>query len=106
MAVDTRSQKVEFTRRLANGGYDDFLVLERDTADSVLTEKRLELLDTLRAASVESISELATRVDRDVSAVHRDLDVLFEHGLLEYETTGSRKEPRLKHEHVFVEPIF
>lgn len=105
MAIDTRPPKAEFARRLARGGYEDFLVLERETAERVLTEKRLELLDTLRAERVESISDLAARLDRDVSAVYRDLDLLFEHGLVEYETDGSRKAPRLKHEHVFVEPV-
>lgn len=105
MAVTKRSSKAEFARRLASAGYEDFLVLEREAAESVLTERRSELLETIAAEEVESITDLAKRLDRDVAAVHRDLDVLFEYSLIEYVEKGGRKRPRLKHEHVFVEPL-
>lgn len=57
------------------------------------------------AEDAGSITALAGRLDRDVAAVHRDLDVLFEHSLIEYDEEGGRKQPRLKHDHVFVEPL-
>ena len=104
MAVETR-RRSEFARQLAASGYDDFLLLDRDSAARVLTEERKRLLDTLRETRFDSISALAGVLDRDVSAVHRDLDLLFEYGIVEYEAEGSRKRPRLKHEHVFVEPV-
>lgn len=104
MAV-TKPSKAEFARRLASAGYEDFLILEREAAESVLTERRSELLETIVAEDAESITALAERLDRDVSAVHRDLDVLFEYSLIEYDQNGSRKQPRVKHEHVFVEPL-
>jgi predicted transcriptional regulator len=104
MAV-TKSSKAEYARRLASAGYDDFLVLEHEAAASVLTERRSELLEAIATENAESITTLADRLDRDVAAVHRDLDVLFEHSLIEYDEDGSRKQPRLKHEHVFVEPL-
>ncbi|PSP73827.1 transcriptional regulator [Halobacteriales archaeon QH_9_66_26] len=69
-----------------------------------MTEKRQELVETIAAEETESISDLAERVGRDVSAVHRDLDRLFTYSLIVYDD-GSRKIPRLKHEHVFVEPL-
>lgn len=105
MAVTKRSGKAEFAKRLAAAGYDDFLVLEREAAESVLTERRSELLDTIATEDAESITDLAERLDRDVAAVHRDLDVLFEYSLIEYDNEGGRKGPRLKHDHVFVEPL-
>lgn len=105
MAVETEGSKAEFARRLASAGYEDFLILERDTAERVLTERRLELVDELRDRRPESTSDLADRLDRDVAAVHRDLDTLFEFGLVSYDVDGSRKRPRLKHEHAFVEPV-
>jgi predicted transcriptional regulator len=105
VAVDTTGRKTEFARRLATAGYEDFLVLERDTADRVLTDGRLALVDTIEEESPDSITELASALDRDVGAVHRDLDLLVEHGVVTYEADGGRKAPRLKHAHVFVEPV-
>lgn len=105
MTVDTRETKAEFARRLASAGYDDFLILDREEATSVLTERREELVDAIRAESPESITALAEVVERDVAAVHRDLDVLFEHSVVTYEESGGRKAPRLKHGRVFVEPV-
>lgn len=105
MAATKGSGKAEFARRLAAAGYDDFLVLEREAAESVLTERRSELLETVASEDAESITALAKRLDRDVAAVHRDLDVLFEYSLIEYDEESARKRPRLKHEHVFVEPL-
>jgi predicted transcriptional regulator len=104
MAV-TKPSKAEFARRLASAGYEDFLILEREAAESVLTERRSELLETIATENAESITALAERLDRDISAVHRDLDVLFEYSLIEYDEIGRRKQPRVKHEHVFVEPL-
>lgn len=105
MATTTRERKSAFAKRLAEAGYEDFLILEADAAESVLTEKRRELIDVIAIDEVESITDLAERVGRDVSAVHRDLDRLFTYSLIIYEEDGGRKIPRLKHEHVFVEPL-
>jgi predicted transcriptional regulator len=105
MAVTTRERKSAFAKRLVEAGYEDFLILEKDAAESVLTEKRWELVDVIATEDVELITDLAERVERDVSAVHRDLDRLFTYSLIEYEEEDGRKIPRLKHEHVFVEPL-
>lgn len=105
MTLDIDSRKSEYAKRLVRAGYEDFLVLERDTADRVLTERRLEVVDAIRESPPESITALADRLDRDVAAVHRDLDVLVEFDVVDYETDGARKRPILKHRHVFVEPI-
>ena len=105
MATTARDRKSAFAERLVEAGYDDFLILEKDDAETVLTEKRQELIEVIASQGIESVTDLAERVGRDVSAVHRDLDTLFVHSLVTYETEGSRKIPQLKHEHVFVEPL-
>lgn len=92
-------------RALAEAGYSDSVVLRRDTADEVLTRERLRIVDHLREREFESVTALAAELDRDKSAVKRDLDVLFEHGVVEYSQEGRRKRPMLRHEHVFVEPV-
>ncbi len=54
----------------------------------LLTPKRLELLYYLARLRVESISDLAGKIGRDVKNVHQDLQVLAE---LEFVTLDKRK---------------
>ena len=97
--------KTEFMRLLTEAGLSDFLVLEKETAESILTDKRLELLERIRDTEIESVTSLADAVERDKAAVSRDLSVLFEHNLIEFEHDGSRKIPVLRHQTVIVEPL-
>lgn len=90
---------------VAEAGFDDVLMLRRETAEEVLTERRMELLTHLRDHAVQSVTGLATALDRDVAAVSRDLDLLFEYDLVTFERDGNTKIPSLKHETVLVEPI-
>lgn len=99
------AKRADITRTLVQEGYDDVLVLDHDTATRVLTEKRRELLERIRTDDVESVRRLADELGRDKAAVSRDLNVLFEYDLVEYETSDQRKVPVLKHETVVVEPI-
>lgn len=102
--VDERVRKrMEFSRALA--GYTDVLTLSRESAGEVLTESRLEILDRLRAGDVPSVRALAGELGRDKAGVSRDLALLAEKDVVEYEETGRVKAPRLKHETVVVEPV-
>lgn len=97
---------LEFIRMLAEGGFSpDFLVIDFETAKSVLTDRRMELLETIRDEEVESVTDLAEQLGRDKAAVSRDLDVLCQNDMIVYERDGSRKIPRLKHETVVVKPL-
>lgn len=97
--------KTDFMRRMTDAGFVDFLVIDLETAKSVLTDRRMELLETIRGEEVESVTDLAERLGRDKAAVSRDLDLLCQNQLIEYEREGSRKIPRLMHETVVVEPL-
>lgn len=104
--VDERVRKrMEFSRALAGAGYTDVLTLSRESAGEVLTESRLEILDRLRAGDVPSVRALAGELGRDKAGVSRDLALLAEKDVVEYEETGRVKAPRLKHETVVVEPV-
>jgi predicted transcriptional regulator len=103
--TDPTQKKAEVTRALARAGYDDVLMIDRETASTVLTTKRRELLEHIREGEIESVRQLATAVDRDKAAVSRDLKTLFTYDLIDYREEGSRKVPELKHETVIVEPI-
>jgi predicted transcriptional regulator len=99
------NQKTKFIRRVAEAGFDDVLLLSRSTAEEVLTEKRMELLNEIATDDLESMRDLGRRVDRDISIVKRDLDILYEAGVVEYEQNGRAKRPVLAHKNVFVKPV-
>lgn len=99
----------EFAGDLNAQGYTDVLVLRRENGRDVLTESRLELVGYLerRGEEVESVRDLARRLDRDKGAVSKDLRRLAELDVVEYEGDGDgeAKRPVLKHEHVVIEPV-
>ena len=97
--------RTAFARALTEAGFTDFLMLNRETAESVLTERRVELLERIRDGDINSVRGLADDLGRDKAAVSRDLGLLFEHNAIDYETEGSRKIPTLKHKRIVVEPI-
>jgi len=92
---------------LSEAGYDDALQTFDDLDERVLTRRRLEIVQVLADddVEVESIRGLARRLDRHVSIVKEDLDVLARNDLVAYETEGNRKIPALKHRNVFVRPL-
>ena len=96
---------VQYLRWLAQAGLSDVLTLRRDTAARVLSEKRMELIREIADGDVESVRGLARRVGRDVSIVSRDLDVLYEAAVVEFDRDGAAKRPYLTHENVFVTPV-
>ena len=98
-------QRSRMGRALARGGFEDVLVIDRETAKKVLAEKRQELIARIREGSIESVRGLAADLDRDISGVSRDLDLLAVNDIVEYETDGRRKIPHLQHQTVVVEPI-
>jgi predicted transcriptional regulator len=102
---DDAERRSRIARALATNGFEDVLVTDRETAKAVLTEKRQELITRIREGNIESVRGLADALDRDVSGVSRDLDLLFEADIVEFDTEGQRKIPRLKHDTVVAEPI-
>jgi DNA-binding transcriptional ArsR family regulator len=90
---------------LARGGHTDVLVLPREDAADLVTDRRLAILDHLREHDPDSVSALADALGYDVGDVSRDLDVLGRYDVTERVTKGRRKVPRLKHDHVVLEPL-
>lgn len=90
----------ELLQALETAGYDDVLLLDTESFRTVFTERRDELLDAITNADGLSVGELADRLDRQQSAVSRDLDVLFEHAVIDYDRDGRRKIPTVRHETV------
>lgn len=92
-------------RTLAKGGMEGVQVISHETAEHALTPKRRELLRTLRTEEVDSVRDLARRVDRDKAQVSRDLGILAEHAIISYDDDGQAKRPYIPQEYIFVEPI-
>lgn len=97
--------RAEMARSLARGGMPGVQVITWEVADEILTRKRRELIETLRTSEVESVRGLAREVGRDKAQVSRDLGVLAEHGVIQYEKNGTAKQPRLTQQHIVVEPV-
>ncbi|WP_321111842.1 HVO_A0114 family putative DNA-binding protein [Halorussus salinisoli] len=77
-----------------------------ESAERVLTPKRRELVTVLTDETAESVRDLARRVERDKGRVSRDLKVLAEHGVVDFEEAGKEKRPYLQHKHAVVELIY
>lgn len=90
---------------LADHGFDDVVVLRRAVGAKLLTEKRRELIDHLKENDPESVRALARALDRDKSGVSRDLALLAEHQVVEFEEVGAAKAPRLATNNVVIEPL-
>jgi len=97
--------RAAFSETLAQHGFPDTLVLARDRAEDVFSDRRLEIVDHLKDESPPSVRALAESLGYDKGVVSRDLGKLAELDVIEYEENGRAKAPRLKHRHVAVEPI-
>lgn len=104
--VDARvAVRSAFSETLAQHGFSDTLVLARERAEDVFHDRRLEILDHLKTESPASVRSLADELGYDKGVVSRDLKRLAAIDVVEYEDVGRAKAPRLKHDHVVVEPV-
>ncbi len=75
----------------------------------MLTDSRLALIAYLdqHGEAIESVSDLARRLDRDKGAVSKDLRRSAELAVIAYEGDGdgTAKRPVLNHDHVVIEPV-
>lgn len=104
--VDPRLEfRRSFSEALAQHGFPDTLVLARERAEDVFHDRRLEIVDYLSDHEPRSVRALADELGYDKGVVSRDLRKLARIDVVEYDTEGRAKAPRLKHDHVVVEPI-
>jgi predicted transcriptional regulator len=104
--VDDRlERRAAFSETLTQHGYPDTLVLARERAEDVFHDRRLDLLDYLKGHEPDSVRALAEELGYDKGVVSRDLQKLARIDIIEYVEDGRSKAPRLKHQHVAIEPI-
>jgi len=99
-AEDTFDEAVAATGAAEDGEQRD-AVISFETAAGIrklLTDRRLELLRSLMGRPAESITDLADRLERSYSAVHEDVAVLAEYGIVQYREAGQSKQPFVPYE--------
>jgi len=69
----------------------------------VLTEKRLEVLKTIKDKHPESIYRLAKMLHRDIKNVIQDVEYLHNIGFVELEKTEEKTIPKVKYEKILLE---
>ena len=97
--------RAAFSETFTQDGFPDTLVLARDRAEDLFSDRRLEIVDYLKDNSPRSVRALADSLGYDKGVVSRDLQKLAELNVIEYEENGRAKAPRLKHRHVAIEPV-
>ena len=104
--VDERlALRSAFAESLTQHGFPDTLVLTRERAEDAFHERRLAIVDYLADDEPASVRALASELGHDKGVVSRDLKRLARIDVVEYVDDGRARAPRLKHEHVVVEPI-
>lgn len=94
-----------FSEALSQHGFPDTLVLSRERAGDIFHERRLEILDYLKDHEPHSVRALAEELEYDKGVVSRDLQKLARIDVIELVEEGRAKAPRLKHDHVVIEPV-
>lgn len=64
----------------------------------LLTDRRLELMQSIMAASPASITALADRLERNYADVHADVELLAAHRIVYFERDGQAKRPIIPYE--------
>ena len=95
----------DFMKFLTKSGVEDVLVLKRDTFRDVTTPKRTEIIETIQQEEISSIRGLSRKLDRKVSAVHKDLEVLYESNVIDFREENGSKVPEIKHQNILPEPL-
>jgi predicted transcriptional regulator len=104
--IDERLElRAAFSETLTQHGFPDTLVLTRERAEDVFHDRRIDLLDHLKDHEPDSVRALAEELGYDKGVVSRDLQKLARIDVIEYVEEGRAKAPRLKHNHVAIEPV-
>ena len=79
---------------------------DRARLRQLLTDRRMELLETVMEQPPESIRALAGHLDRDVRDVHDDVHLLAEYDVIHFEEDGRAKKPYVPYDTVRIEVEF
>jgi len=104
---EVREETLSATDAVSEGDEQPAVVSFATVGDlrEILTDRRLELLQTLMAieGAYESISALAEVLDRDYRTVHDDVSLLADYGLVFMIDAGQAKQPYLPYERIHLD---
>lgn len=69
----------------------------------ILTSRRIELIQFLMDNKVESMGELAEKLDRGIKEVSQDLKLLEEYSIIQMEEEGRSKKPFIPYERIEID---
>lgn len=98
-------RRVRFYRALRDAGYRDLTVLRREDVADEFNHRHYAIIDYLRDGEADSVRALARELGFDKKDISEDLKLLSRLEVVTLETDGRAKVPRLKKDHVFVEPL-
>lgn len=109
--LDTVAHEIEKSANAATTGEEQPAVVSFESVDqlrTVLTDRRLELLQTLLAidGAPDSISALADDLDRNYRSVHDDVSMLADYGIVFLVEEGQSKRPYLPYKRIHIDVEF
>jgi len=93
--LDAEINKFLDNPRLVEKEPEDVLFLTPTQFSSIFTKSRVETLKTIGDSNPRTMSELVAKLDRPKESVSRDVKLLSSAGLLEIDSSGIYKRPRL-----------
>lgn len=100
-----KEESVNRMEKAINGEEVD-VILSFDKPQEIrklLTEKRLELINTVMNEKPESITQLAEKLDRDRKEVHQDLKLLEKNKIIFFKKQGRKKKPVMPYKDIKVD---
>ena len=100
MKADSAEQLRAFLKDVIRGDVDvpdnAVVILNPRILSDIFTKKRMELIEAIDQLQPQSIQELAAATKRKKQAVHRDLNILEGHRIIELRKEGRCVVPVLK----------
>lgn len=98
-------RRLRYYRALRDAGYSDLTIISREDVVDHFNHRHFAIIDHLRENEADSVRGLARELGFDKKNVSEDLNLLARLEVVAFDESGRSKSPRLKKDHIFVEPL-
>ncbi|TKX73971.1 transcriptional regulator [Halorubrum sp. GN11_10-6_MGM] len=98
-------RRLRYYRALRDAGYSDLTIISREDVIDHFNHRHFAIIDYLRENNADSVRGLARELEFDKKNVSEDLKLLARLEVVAFDESGRSKSPRLKKDHIFVEPL-
>lgn len=98
-------RRLRYYRALRDAGYSDLTIISREDVINHFNHRHFAIIDFLRENEANSVRGLARELKFDKKNVSEDLNLLARLEVVTFDESGRSKSPRLKKDHIFVEPL-